>query len=149
MGQQKKRPQDQTMTIIVDSDGLIGLLDKQDTHFFSAQTILQKLIKKEVKLIYPATVVVESTTILKLRLKKPDLADQIAKLLLNGQLFIAAVDGDLLRSAVNLLGGQGGDKHNTLFDAVVVAIAQKYQADAIFSFDKFYKTNGFKLAGEL
>ncbi len=40
-------------------------------------------------------------------------------------------------------------KHNTLFDAVVAATAKKYQADAIFSFDKFYKKQGFKLASEL
>jgi len=40
-------------------------------------------------------------------------------------------------------------KHHTLFDAVVAAVADKYQADAIFSFDKFYKSKGFKLASDL
>ncbi len=137
------------MIIIVDSDGLIGLLDKDDAHFLSAQAILLKLSKKETRFIYPATVITESTTTLKLRLKKPQLADQIAKLLLNGQLIIESVDEGLLKKAVDILEGQSGDKHNTLFDAVVAAVAEKNQADAIFSFDKFYKNKGFKLASEL
>ena len=40
-------------------------------------------------------------------------------------------------------------KHHTLFDAIVAAVAKKYYADAIFSFDKFYKSKGFKLVSEL
>lgn len=40
-------------------------------------------------------------------------------------------------------------KKNTLFDCIVAAVAEEYKADAIFSFDKFYKKKGFKLASEL
>ena len=40
-------------------------------------------------------------------------------------------------------------KKNTLFDCTVAAVAEEYKADAIFSFDKFYKSKGFKLASEL
>jgi len=137
------------MTIIVDSDGLIGMLFKDDAHFLSAQVIIQKLSKRETIFIYPATVITESTTILKIRIKKPELADQIAKLLLSGQLVIEPVDEELLKKAVNLLAGKKGSEHNTLFDAVVAAVAEEHKADAIFSFDKFYKTKGFKLASEL
>lgn len=137
------------MTIIVDSDGLIGLLDKSDAHFSTVQGILLKLTEKETKFIYPATVITESTTTLKIRLKKPELADQIAQLLLNGQFIIEPVDDFLLKEAVNLLKGKDGSKHNTLFDGVVAAVAKKYHADAIFSLDKFYKSKGFKLASEL
>lgn len=137
------------MTIIVDSDGLIGLLDKEDAHYVSAQMILEKLVKEKTKFIYPVSVIIESTTILRLRLKKPQVADQIAHLLLSGLLLIEPIDEALLKKAVNLLGEKGGDSHNTLFDAVVAVIAQEQHADAIFSFDKFYKKNGFKLAEEL
>ena len=137
------------MIIIVDSDGLIGLLDKEDAHFLSAQTIIQKLVKKETKLIYPVTVITESTTILKLRLKKPELADQIVKLLLSGQFTIESVDEDLLKDAAYLLENKKGERHHTLFDAVVAATAKKHDADAIFSFDTFYKKKGFKLASNL
>ncbi len=137
------------MTIVVDSDGLIGLLDKEDAHYVSAQMILEKLAKEKTKFIYPATVIVESTTILKVRLKKPQVADEIARLLLSGFLVIEPVDEGVLKEAVNILEGKGGDNHNTLFDAVVATIAQKHHADAIFSFDRFYKKHGFKLAADL
>jgi predicted nucleic acid-binding protein len=40
-------------------------------------------------------------------------------------------------------------KKNTLFDCIVAALAEEYKADAIFSFDRFYSRNGFKLASEL
>lgn len=136
------------MIIIVDSDGLIGLLDKNDAHFLSTQSILQKLTHKEAKFIYPATVITESTAVLKLRLQRPELAEKIMKLLLEGGLIIEPVDEDALKKAAILLNGKG-NKHQTLFDGVVAAIANKYSADAIFSFDKFYKTKGFKLASEL
>lgn len=40
-------------------------------------------------------------------------------------------------------------KKNTLFDCIVAGVAEENKADAIFSFDKFYKSKGFKLASEL
>lgn len=41
-------------------------------------------------------------------------------------------------------------KKNTPFDCAVVAVADKYKADYIFSFDDFYvKKCGYKLAEDL
>jgi len=40
-------------------------------------------------------------------------------------------------------------KKNTLFDCIVAVTAEENKADAIFSFDKFYKRKGFKLASEI
>lgn len=39
-----------------------------------------------------------------------------------------------------------GSRQNTFFDAIVAATAKKLNADAIFSFDDWYKKLGFKLA---
>ncbi|MDP3732992.1 MAG: hypothetical protein Q8Q91_00480 [Candidatus Daviesbacteria bacterium] len=36
-------------------------------------------------------------------------------------------------------------KHNTFFDAIVAATAEKLNADGIFSFDSWYPKLGFKL----
>lgn len=138
------------MIIVVDSDGLIGMFDSEDAHFLTVQVILQKLSKSKHKLIYPATVIAETITLLKLRLKRREAADQIAELLLDSQLAIEPVDEFILKDAIILIEQvEKGSNHNTLFDGVVAAIAQKYNADAIFSFDKFYKKQGFKLALEL
>lgn len=136
------------MIIIVDSDGLISSLNPQDIHHKSTQETLLKLIKKNAKLIYPATTVVETVTFLQGRLNSPALANQVVRLVNDNKLIIESVDSEILQKAGPLMDFKKS-KHNTLFDAVVVAIAQKYQADAIFSFDKFYKSKGFKLAIEL
>lgn len=136
------------MIIIVDSDGFIGSLDPQDQHFKTSTQILSKLVKKGAKLIYPATVVVETVTFFQGRLNKPELARQVTRLVANQELTIEAVDGGILQEA-SLFMDFSASKHNTLFDAVVAVIAQKYHADAIFSFDKFYEKRGFKLASGL
>lgn len=136
------------MIVVVDSDGLIGSLHQEDVHYRNAHQILGKLIQREVKLIYPATVIVESVTFLQGRLNKPELAGEIIDLVNKDQFEIEAVDNRLLQQASLLLNLNKG-KHYTLFDAIVAAVAKKYNSDTIFSFDKFYKSQGFKLASEL
>ncbi|MBI2596343.1 type II toxin-antitoxin system VapC family toxin [Candidatus Daviesbacteria bacterium] len=136
------------MIIIVDSDGFIGNLDPQDMHHSNTQKISTRLVKNGATLIYPATVIVETVTFLQGRLNSPELANQVIRLVNDGQLTIEPVDIEIIQKA-SLFMDFKKSKHNTLFDAVVAAIAQKYQADAIFSFDKFYKSKGFKLASEL
>jgi len=42
-----------------------------------------------------------------------------------------------------------GSKQNTLFDAVVAAMARRLNAAAIFSFDKWYEKLGFRLVTRL
>lgn len=136
------------MIIIVDSDAFIGNLNPQDQHYLTTQQILRKLIKKSAKLVYPATVIVETATFLQGRLNRPDLAEAVVRLIKNNRLDIEPVDEEVIQKA-SLLMDFKKSKHNTLFDAIVGAVAQKYKADAIFSFDKFYKSKGFKLASEL
>lgn len=136
------------MTIIVDSDGLIGSLNPSDIHYLISQTVLLKLNKRGARLIYPATVIPETVTFLQGRLNSPALANQVVQLVNDNQLIIESVGSEILQKAGSLIDFKKS-KHNTLFDAVVAAIAERYKADAIFSFDKFYKTKGFKLASEL
>ena len=136
------------MIIVVDSDALIGSLYFQDQHFKTSKQIRVKLAKLNARLIYPVTVLVETVTFLQGRLNKRGLAAKVIDLITSQEINIEQVDGETLIKA-NTFMDLSGSKHNTFFDAVVAAIAQKYQADAIFSFDKFYKSKGFKLASEL
>ena len=136
------------MIIVVDSDALIGSLYPQDQHFKTSQQIRVKLAKINAKLIYPATVIVETVTFLQGRLNEPGLADEVIQLVTSQELAIEAIDGEILREASSFM-DFSGSKHDTFFDAVVAAIAQRYKADAIFSFDKFYEKKGFRLASEL
>ncbi len=136
------------MIIVVDSDGLIGSLSATDTHYLRSQTILSNLAQKGSKLIYPVTVIAESVTFFQGRLNRPDLANQILQLVKADQLYIESVDGNILQKASSLMDLKAS-KHNTLFDCIVVVVAQEYKADAIFSYDSFYQKKGFKLASEL
>jgi predicted nucleic acid-binding protein len=136
------------MIIIVDSDGLIGISNPEDVHYLSCIKLLQNLKKLNAILIYPATTIAESTAVLQIRLNKSETADQIIELTKSGVLLIEPVDQAILAKAASFL-GKDRSKHATIFDGIVAAIARKHQADGIFSFDKFYKKKGFKLASEL
>lgn len=136
------------MTIIIDSDGLIGVINKDDAHHARSLILLEELIRQEAKLIYPVTVITEATAILQIRLSKQSLSHKIIELLTEEKLIIEAVDELILKEAATLL-RPAVSKHNTLFDAVVATVAKKYTADAIFSFDKWYKKLGFKLVADL
>lgn len=133
-------------TVVVDSDGLVALLYQNDAHAQTAERILQSLIKQEARLLYPATVIVETATLFQLRLKQPAIAEQLAGMLREAEMEIVPVDGTSLGAALTLFRPREGSAHNTLFDAVVAATAKAYKADAIFSFDGWYKSLGFTLA---
>ena len=136
------------MIVIVDSDGLIGISNPEDAHYLVSIKLLQKLKKLNARLVYPATTIAESTTVLQVRLNKADTADQIIEFTKSGVFQIEPVDKTTLVNAAFFLSKERS-KHATIFDGIVAAVAQKHQADAIFSFDKFYKKKGFKLASEL
>lgn len=136
------------MIVIVDSDGLIGSLNNNDIHYPISQSVLKKLAHQDARLIYPSTTIAETVTLLQGRLQAPELANQLIMLITSNQLNIESIDVNLLQKASQFMDFQKSE-HNTLFDAIVAAVAQKYHADAIFSFDGFYKKKGFKLASEL
>lgn len=136
------------MIVIVDSDGLIGISNPEDAHYLVSIRLIQKLKKLNARLIYPATTIAESTAVLQVRLNKSDTADQIIEFTKSGIFQIEPVDQVTLANGAFFLDKER-NKHATIFDGIVATIAQKYQADAIFSFDKFYKKKGFKLASEL
>lgn len=136
------------MITVVDSDGLIGSISSADIHHQRALVTLEALANRESLLIYPVTTLAESITLLQGRLKSPELAAEIIDLINTSAIYIEPVDAHIVRQAAILIDLKR-TKHNTLFDAIVAAIALKYKADAIFSFDGFYKKQGFKLASEL
>lgn len=136
------------MIVIVDADGLIGVSNKEDAHYLESIDLLKKLSQKNAKFIYPSTVIAEATAILQIRLNKQDTADQIIESVKSNLFYIEPVDQETLIDAIAFLAPRRS-KHATLFDGIVAAVAKKHEADAIFSFDKFYKNRGFTLASEL
>lgn len=136
-------------TVVVDSDGLVALLYQRDAHAPAAEQILQTLIEQQARLLYPATVLIETATLFQLRLQQPAIAGQLVALIRESNLEVTPVGPELLQDALAVFRPQAGSKHHTLFDAVVAATAKAYYADAIFSFDGWYHTQGFILAQTL
>ncbi len=134
--------------IVVDTDALIGLFYEQDAHATEAFAVAQKLQSVNAKLIYPVTTLVETITTLQRKIQRPDLVKQVVSLIESTPLVIEPVGSPLLAEALALF-EPDGSKKNTLFDAVVAAIATKHAARAIFSFDGWYEKRGFTLARDI
>jgi predicted nucleic acid-binding protein len=137
------------LTIIVDSDAFVALLHEADEHAAAADTILKHLIAIKARLLYPATVITETATLVQRRMKLPQLAEQITQMVKTQRLMVTPVDQATLQEALTYYQPTKISTHHTLFDAVVAATAHTYHADAIFSFDGWYKSLGFTLAGQL
>jgi predicted nucleic acid-binding protein len=137
------------ITVIVDSDAFIALLHGADSHSQDAVRILTTLIARKARLLYPATVITETATLVQRRMKLPVIAEKIAQMVHTQTLLITPVNQEMLTRARTYYQPTQMSTHHTLFDAVVAATAKTYHADAIFSFDGWYTVLGFTLAGEL
>lgn len=131
--------------IIVDADALISFVYVNDTNHRRAKAIMQHLATNEIYILYPTTTICEAVTVLKRKLNAPEDAAAVVKKFQSGDLPIHAVDQEILDLAGDFFNPHGSKK-NTLFDAVIAAVAKKLFADAIFSFDEWYKKQGFTLA---
>lgn len=87
-------------------------------------------------------------TTLQRRLNNPQAAAELVRLVNEAKLAIEPIDDALLAEALMLFNPHGS-KQNTLFDAVVAALAKRLNADAIFSFDRWYEKRGFRLVTRL
>jgi len=99
-------------------------------------------------LLFPTTAICEAVTVLRGKLNRPEDASRIVQKFQSGDFPIQAVDHQILTDAAALFHPLASKK-NTLFDAVVAALAKKLQADAIFRFDGWYKKIGLSLASDL
>jgi predicted nucleic acid-binding protein len=134
--------------VIGDADALIAVLHQEDANFARAKATLVHLLQLEAQTIFPVTTIAEAVTTLKRKLDQPQLAARVIERVVNGDLAISEADATLLKSAMTVFEPAGSNR-NTLFDALVVATARKYQTKVIFSFDTWYEKLGFTLASGL
>jgi predicted nucleic acid-binding protein len=136
------------LVVIGDADGLIALLQEDDSNHQKALQIARQCVEQRAEVIFPLTAIVEAVTTLQRRLRNPALAEKLRQQTIAGQLVIDEVDRETLKQASTLF-NPFGSKQNTLFDAVVAVVARKYGATVIFSFDGWYKHIGLTLAHDL
>ncbi len=135
------------LVVIGDADGLIALLQEDDSNHKKAVQAARWCVEHHADVIFPLTSIVEAVTTLHRRLNSPRLAEAVRQRTIEGQLVIEEIDRDMLKQASTLF-NPFGSKHHTLFDAVVAMVARKYAATAIFSFDKWYSCIGLSLVSE-
>lgn len=134
--------------IIADADAIIAQVNPDDKHHQIAIKISQTLNDTKAQVIYPSTVIAESNAYIQRVLNNTASAYGIAVAFAGLGVQVAEVGGETVRHALKYF-SPTTSKKNTLFDCIVAAVAEENHADAIFSFDGFYKKNGFKLASDL
>ena len=134
--------------VIVDADAIIAQTIQNDKHHKSATIISNKLKSINASVIYPMSAIIESATYIQRVLNDSFRAYNIIQLASKAQYKIVEVNQHTLAGALKYFNPRSSKK-NTLFDCIVAAVAEENHADAIFSFDGFYKKNGFKLASDL
>lgn len=136
------------LKIIVDADAIIAQVNPNDAHHQTATKISEFLTRENAQVIYPATAIAESNAYMQRVLNSTASAYDTAVVFIDPSVQVADVSQETLKNALKYF-SPITSKKNTLFDCIVAAVAEDQKADAIFSFDKFYKSKGFKLAGEL
>jgi len=134
--------------VIGDADAIVAQANPQDSNHNKAVKIAQELINSQVNVIYPVTAVVEAVTYIQRVLSSGATAYDTTQLMSEPTTQIVEVNKQTLVNALKYFSAKTSKK-NTLFDCIVAAVAEEHKADAIFSFDSFYKKKGFKLASEL
>lgn len=132
---------------IADADGLISLLSKKDANHEKAKAIIKDVTSKGEKILFPATAITEAITTIQVRLENPDLAKELAEKVAASELPIVPIGAEILEIAVGLYSPAGSKKH-TMFDATVAATAKKLGTQTLFSFDSWYRHQGFTLLAD-
>lgn len=137
-----------TLNIIGDTDTLIAILNPSDAHNNKAEAMVRKLSDKKASLYFPTTTIAETVTTFQRKMSSPDLAEQVVKACQSGKLVLVPVTDETITLAMSVF-DPSGSKQNTFFDAIVAACAKHYKADAVFSFDGWYRKIGLKLTSDL
>ena len=136
------------LIVVVDADAIVAQSYPNDSNHKLAVKVSAVLINLNVQVIYPASAILEATTVLQGRLNSGATAYSTATAFSDSNTHIAEINQTTLTNALKYF-SPSTSKKNTLFDCIVAAIAQEYKADAIFSFDHFYVKKGFRLAKDL
>lgn len=136
------------LVVIADADAIVAQASPGDNLHASAVKTAEKLTQLNAQVLYPATAITEATTHIQRVLNSGATAYGTAIAFTDPNVNVVEVNQETIKHAMQFF-SPTTSKKNTLYDCIVAAVAEENKADAIFSFDRFYKTKGFKLALEL
>lgn len=131
-----------------DADGLVALADDKDANHNRARRVSEWLLAEGYQVIFPNTAILEAVTALKRAKNLPEKAHLINKQYQAGAFHVEYVTREIMHRASELFDNTIS-KQNTFFDAIVAATAEHVEADAVFSFDGWYKKVGLVLVSDL
>ncbi len=129
--------------VLIDADALFAFISPLDPHYNKAQVLRNKISQEEVLLA--VTTLAEVVTTLGRKLNRK-VSLGVLDYVREGGFNLIAVDEELMILAEDYYRRQASKK-NTFFDCLNMAVAKSYGVDFIFSFDRGYELNGFKLLG--
>lgn len=130
--------------VVGDADALIALIYEDDPNHHKAIIVSQELVKFGKSVVFPNTAILEAIVALKRGLNLPDRANTLNSQYLKGSFTVEYVNQEIQQRASEIF-KSARSKKNTIFDAVVIATAEKLGTKSIFSFDNWYPKKGFKL----
>lgn len=134
--------------VIVDADAIIASENVNDIHHQKATKIVERLASLHAQVLYPTTAIAEAATHMQRVLSDTERAYNTVSLMTKMGIQVIDVGKQTIIEAMHYFSPKTSKK-NTIFDCIVAAVARLQKADAIFSFDRFYKKHGFTLAEEL
>ena len=127
---------------VADSDALIALTLERDSNHEKAIQLATLFVKKNIEVVFPATVFPEAITSLVRAANQPQKARLISQQLQQGFFQVDYPEKETLIRASQIF-EDSHSRQNTFFDAIVVATAEKLNTKTIFSFDNWYSKLGF------
>ncbi|MBI2028921.1 type II toxin-antitoxin system VapC family toxin [Candidatus Gottesmanbacteria bacterium] len=137
-----------SLRVIADADAIVAQVSPNDSLHLKAVKTAENLVKTNAQLLYPVTAVIEATTHIQRVLNSGATAYGTAAAFTDSNVSVIEVNQETLKHAMQFF-SPTTSKKNTIYDCIVAALAEENDADAIFSFDKFYKSKGFKLASDM
>lgn len=134
--------------VVADADILVALYFKNDILHNKVSDINKKFLETGVRIIFPNTAIAEGITTLHRKLSNSTAAALLNQHYKKRILEVEYIDEQIMQQAAEFYNPKGSKK-NTFFDAIIAAVAKSLNADAIFSFDGWYKKVGFKLTTDL
>jgi len=134
--------------IVVDADAIVAQASPNDNLHVKSVEIATLLVQRNAQVLYPVTAIIEAITHIQRVLTNGQVAYGTLIAFIDSNVNAVEVNQETMKNALQFFSATTSKK-NTFYDCIVAEIARKYKADAIFSFDRFYKRNGFTLASEL
>ena len=138
------------MITIIDTDAMLALINPTDALHKKAKALLGQLYAQNAHLFILPTTLSEFSLLSVSRFGLAKTKDVVRVWTEGVSQELLEIDDALTQAAVKLFFYQTSKKES-MFDCFVMAAAQKYRADCIFSFDRGYQKtkNGLKLASDL